>query len=357
MGNLSENNLVEKSKSLVWAKFRDYTAGELRLLEVYLSRINPREPSSSDVTFSLAEYCKLLGLKLNSKNLKAQLKHFLGNVVSVPLSQDHTEYELYTLFTRAEVRFDKETMTYNISISCNPELKQVFFDIAATGYIKYRLRYTVGMKQQASILLYSIVRDWMYRGMDSNEIGIKELREHLGANDPSYSDFRALRRRILEPAVNEISEVSDVVVDFEKVCVGRKTVAVRFNFHEKPHADDTDNFQPLGDDPATLLEVISPARRSGKRIYADVDWKTIAPELENAQCLAIAKLVEKKLKVEYPTLRPEKEKDAVLNIISNAYQMVLGNRTDVENPCGYLAGAIKNNELGEYATFGVDYMQ
>ena len=27
MAKVSENNLVEKSKSLVWAKFRDYTAG------------------------------------------------------------------------------------------------------------------------------------------------------------------------------------------------------------------------------------------------------------------------------------------------------------------------------------------
>ena len=44
MSDIKGGNLVEKSRQLVWAKFTDYTAGELRLLEVYLSRINPRDP-------------------------------------------------------------------------------------------------------------------------------------------------------------------------------------------------------------------------------------------------------------------------------------------------------------------------
>ena len=38
MSDIKGGNLVEKSRQLVWAKFTDYTAGELRLLEVYLSR-------------------------------------------------------------------------------------------------------------------------------------------------------------------------------------------------------------------------------------------------------------------------------------------------------------------------------
>ena len=77
MPKISDNNLVEKSKSLVWAKFRDYTAGELRLLEVYLSRINPRDPSSSRVEFTLAEYRELLGLKsLDARRIEPQIKHF-----------------------------------------------------------------------------------------------------------------------------------------------------------------------------------------------------------------------------------------------------------------------------------------
>ena len=73
MSDIKGGNLIEKSRPLVWAKFRDYTAGELRLLEVYLSRINPRDPETSAVRFTLKEYCDFLDIKINSRNLKAQV--------------------------------------------------------------------------------------------------------------------------------------------------------------------------------------------------------------------------------------------------------------------------------------------
>ena len=62
MPELRDGNLVEKSKRLVWAQFNNYTAGELRLLETYLSRINPRDPESGTVQFALVEYSALMGL-------------------------------------------------------------------------------------------------------------------------------------------------------------------------------------------------------------------------------------------------------------------------------------------------------
>ena len=40
MAELRDGNLVEKSKRLVWARFNHYTAGEMRLLETYLSRFS-----------------------------------------------------------------------------------------------------------------------------------------------------------------------------------------------------------------------------------------------------------------------------------------------------------------------------
>ena len=104
MAKVSENNLVEKSKSLVWAKFRDYTAGELRLLEVFLSRINPRDPSSSRVEFTLAEYRELLGLKsLDARRVEPQIKHFLGNTVSIPIDKEKGTFESFVLFTSAKI--------------------------------------------------------------------------------------------------------------------------------------------------------------------------------------------------------------------------------------------------------------
>lgn len=127
MPKISDNNLVEKSKSLVWAKFRDYTAGELRLLEVYLSRINPRDPSSSRVEFTLAEYRELLGLKsLDARRIEPQIKHFLGNTVSIPIDKEKGTFESFVLFTRAKLDYVPETRSYVVAITCNPDLRSIF---------------------------------------------------------------------------------------------------------------------------------------------------------------------------------------------------------------------------------------
>lgn len=363
MPELTGNNLVEKSKALVWAKFTDYTAGELRLLEVYLSRINPRDPESSNVSFTLAEYCKLLDLKLNSKNLKSQVKHFLGNVVSVPLNADGTEYVMYPLFTKAEVKYNRESLSYDVSINCNPDLRPVFFDIARSGYVKYRLRYTIGMKQQASILMYSMIRDWMNRSLTSNKIGLKQLRDHLGANDASYDDFRALRRRVLEPAVEEISNVSDIVVDFEKICTGRKVVAVefRFGYKSKQPVIDADSSEVDCETVNSKPEIKKAARKPRTSGYEGYDW-SVCDVLSVQECIEVAKVVEVKMMEEHPSIKLPKRRDAVYDIVKAACADILSINRDPwpDHPKRYLIGSLKKDgAIEEYlpAFYEIDALQ
>lgn len=363
MPELTGNNLVEKSKALVWAKFTDYTAGELRLLEVYLSRINPRDPESSNVSFTLAEYCKLLDLKLNSKNLKSQVKHFLGNVVSVPLNADGTEYVMYPLFTKAEVKFNRESLSYDVSINCNPDLRPVFFDIARSGYVKYRLRYTIWMKQQASILMYSMIRDWMNCSLTSNKIGLKQLRDHLGANDASYDDFRALRRRVLEPAVEEISNVSDIVVDFEKICTGRKVVAVefRFGYKSKQPVIDADSSEVDCETANPKPEIKKAARKPRTSGYEGYDW-SVCDVLSVQECIEVAKVVEVKMMEEHPSIKLPKRRDAVYDIVKAACADILSINRDPwpDHPKRYLIGSLKKQGvIEEYlpAFYEIDALQ
>lgn len=364
MPELTGNNLVEKSKALVWAKFTDYTAGELRLLEVYLSRINPRDPESSNVSFTLAEYCKLLDLKLNSKNLKSQVKHFLGNVVSVPLNADGTEYVMYPLFTKAEVKFNRESLSYDVSINCNPDLRPVFFDIARSGYVKYRLRYTIGMKQQASILMYSMIRDWMNRSLTSNKIGLKQLRDHLGANDASYDDFRALRRRVLEPAVEEIGNVSDIIVDFEKICTGRKVVAVEFRFGYKskqPVIDADSSEVDCEADNSSKPNSKKAARKPRTSGYEGYDW-SVCDALSVQECVEVAKVVEKWMKKEHPEIKLPRRREAVYDTVKAAYNDILSlDRSPFpERPVGYLIRSVdKAGVVDKYmpAFYSIEILQ
>ena len=342
MSGISENNLIEKSKSLVWAKFRDYTSGELRLLEVYLSRINPRDPESSRVEFTLSEYRDLLGLKsLDVRKLRSQIDHFLGNTVAIPIDREKGTFETFVLFTRAKVDFDMETRSHMVSISCNPDLRPIFFDIAESGYVRYRLRYTARMKSQYSILLYSILRDWLNMDGKVHEIGLKKLREQLGATEASYDVYKNFRKRVLDVAVDEINNVSDIAVSYEPVLVSRKAVSIKF----KPRLKAEEN---MIESTASEVRPVQQKKRSGA--YEDIDWSKIAPELDKTECIGIAKMVAKRIRQEHPLVKSSKRKAAVADTIKSAYNAVLKGREPwPDNPAGYLYSVL--NQDGAIANY------
>lgn len=354
MNSLSKNNLVEKSKSLVWAKFKDYTAGELRLLEVYLSRINPRDPESSLVKFTLSEYRDFLGIKrLDVRTIKPQINHFLGNVVSIPIDKEKGTFESYTLFTKASVDIDPLTNSYMVSIGCNPELRPVFFNIAESGYVRYRLRYTSQMRSQYSIQLYSIFRDWLNNGRNPpHEISLLKLREQLGVAENLYPVYKDFRRRVLDVAVNEINEVSDLRVTYEPVIVSKKAVAAKFRINLESHDTHLEaDFKDVSHKTSNnLAESEKAGRKPRSAPYEDVEWESIAPEIERASCISIAKMVAKRLKEEYPQIKQSKRKAAVVDTIQGAYKDVLEGREPFpDNPAGYLYSVLnREGVLGDY---------
>lgn len=357
MPKISDNNLVEKSKSLVWAKFRDYTAGELRLLEVYLSRINPRDPSSSRVEFTLAEYRELLGLKsLDARRIKPQIKHFLGNTVSIPIDKEKGTFESFVLFTRAKLDYVPETRSYVVAITCNPDLRSIFFDIAESGYVRYRLRYTSRMKSQYSILLYSILRDWLNMDSKPHEISLKKLREQLGAMEASYDVYKNLRKRVLDVAVDEINAVSDIVVTYEPVLVARKAVAVKFNPKIKAS-------EKLIEAQASevLTEHQKAARKPRTSGYEGYDW-SVCDALSVQECIEVAKVVEVKMMEEHPSIKLPKRRDAVYDIVKAACADILSINRDPwpDHPKRYLIGSLKKDgAIEEYlpAFYEIDALQ
>ena len=326
MTELKDGNLVEKSKRLVWARFNQYTAGEMRLLETYLSRINPRNPESSRVQFTLAEYKELLGRpELDVRNVKPQLDHFLGNVVTIEgIKNGAPAWDMYTLFTRATCLYDEDLRQYVISINCNPELRSVFFNLAEDGYIRYRLRYTKDMKSQYSIRLYSMLRDWLNKG--SYTVPIGQLREDLGATDSSYKRLDNFTRRALDTAVSEINGLSDLKVTYTKIKKGRSVTDICFKIKLKPSQKAIES---------QAKETVS---EHGGEWYIEVMGAGISPE----QALTLAKLVKKKLVELHPDIPADQREQATRDTLQAAYKSLLPDSRDpADNPAGYLWAVLK----------------
>lgn len=327
MAELRDGNLVEKSKRLVWARFNHYTAGEMRLLETYLSRINPRDPESSRVQFTLAEYKELLGRpELDVRNVRPQLDHFLGNVVTIEgIKNGAPAWEMYTLFTRATCLYDEELRQYVISINCNPELRSVFFDLAEDGYIRYRLRYTKDMKSQYSIKLYGMLRDWLHKG--SYTVPVERLREELGATEKSYLQFRRFREWVIDRAVSEINSLSDLKVTYTRIKKGRNVTDICFKIKLKP---------PQKAIEAQAKEV--PGEHGG-------DWfaEVLGSELSPAQAMRLARLAKAKLAELHPEIPVDQHDQAARDLLQRAYQAQIESERNMDDTGAYLWGVLSNS--------------
>ena len=229
---LDEKYIVEKSKALVWAQFQDYSSGELKILDTYLSRIDPRKPDASLVTFTKKEYAELMGLDsdIRTEQLKAYTGGLLSNVVTIDMPDKG--YVQYPLFSEAKCYLNEETGQVTIEVDCNHKLKPAFFDIAKNGYVRYQLKNIISLKSQYSVRLYPKLKDRPFGWT----ISVEELRKILGATASSYDVFKEFNKHVLQKAVKEINDITDITVTTENIRKGRSVESIRFTVLEKsPH--------------------------------------------------------------------------------------------------------------------------
>lgn len=313
---LSTNNVIEKSKDLIWANFKGWSPAELRLLEVYLSRINPREPDSDVVTFTMKEYGDFLGLShLQYEQMKKVTEKLLSRNLSFERidKRGRKSYTVMSVFDVSNADPDEETGQYTIHLKCGTTIKPLFFDIVDRKYIKYRLQNTINMKSQYSITLYSILLDnrGNPRGWSPT---IEELRGQLGVTSDWYKSFRPFRQDILDPAVKEINEVSNLHVDYTKGLTGRKVTSIHFVVKLKSNdAEQVDAGKQAGKTPKKPPEIDymqyiecmgAGAVTAGKRLKKDIP--ELFPEIPKEQIdnavIDILKAVQKRIDSleEYP---------------------------------------------------------
>jgi hypothetical protein len=226
---LDEKYIVEKSKALVWAQFQDYSPGELKILDTYLSRIDPRNPDASLVTFTKKEYAELMGLDsdIRTEQLKTYTGGLLSNVVTIDLPEKG--YVQYPLFSEAKCYLDDKSGQVTIEVDCNHKLKAAFFDIARNGYVRYQLKNIISLKSQYSVRLYPKLKDRPFGWT----IKVAELRKMLGATATSYDVFKDFNKHVLQKAIKEINEITDITVTTENVRKGRSVESIRFKVTEK----------------------------------------------------------------------------------------------------------------------------
>lgn len=222
---------VYKSNSLVEARYR-LSVAEQRILLACMSRVRRDRPITDDVLYSVtaSEIAELSGTSTKQayrelEKASLRLKRRDVRLVEEPNGKGKKSKVMITGWVqtiiyiesegRVEIRFTKDMLPY---------LSQL-----TEQFTNYALSDIARMTSIHAIRIYEMLIQWQSIG--KREFSIEWLRSALMLED-KYPSFKNFRRRVIEPAEEQINNYSPIKITWELRKTGRKFSHITFNILE-----------------------------------------------------------------------------------------------------------------------------
>lgn len=220
----SRERTVYKQDSLIQKSRIPLSLREQKCILYAISKINPNDREFGTQIFQLKEFYELCGLDGESyTDLKAVLKKLSDKSWWGADYNDPDKERLYRWFNdvvpnkkagTVEIEFHKNMMPFLLQVAGKEEF-----------YTSYSLQYILPMKSQYAPRLYELLKSYQKNNIKWYfEIG--ELKKRLDCQ--GYENFKDFRRRVLEPALEEINKYTDISVAYRTELTGRKVTRVVF---------------------------------------------------------------------------------------------------------------------------------
>ncbi len=221
---------VNKSRPLILMQAVPFTLAELKILDIYLSRIDPNDPNSREVTYTKADYERLIGLRrCKVETLQSYIEHLM-KPVQIPC-ENEGDFDLVPLFEKAEFR--KVAGQYTITMRCHEDVKRYFFgDIKQIGVLRYRLKNVLPLTSVYSIWLYYYLRDNASRKEWMATVDQLKRDVFRCADDPYYAEYKRFSEKILVPSLKEVNELTDLTYSVLAANTGKYVTHIHFTLIE-----------------------------------------------------------------------------------------------------------------------------
>ena len=220
---------IAKANEIVQKARCDLTITELKVLSYVFSMIKPTNTKDTEYIVDIKTYCKIAGIDhTNTGNyalIKSSLKKLRDKSFWITL-EDGSETTIGWL---AKAKINRGTG--KVRVKLDEDLSRYLINLTG-NYFQYQFISILPMKNNASILLYELLKSYVYNH-SSIEISMEELRKKLNY-EHKYLDYRDFKKRI-DLHVEEINMYTDLEVSYEKETYGRKVVGIIFYLKMKPH--------------------------------------------------------------------------------------------------------------------------
>ena len=220
------NHLVVKHNSLIQKTRYSLTTQQQKVLLYTISKIQPGDDDFKEYVFELKDLCVLFGIDSHGQNYDS-FKDNIRKLADASFwlkQQDGTE--ILVRWYNAVILPPYGT---KVKLVFNEYLKPYLLELAGQ-FTSYELSNTLLMKSKYSIRIYEILKSYEAVGMYKTDIEtLKVLLDCSG----DYKVFYDFRKRVLDVAINEINEYSDLQIEMTPLRTNRAFTHLMFMIEKK----------------------------------------------------------------------------------------------------------------------------
>jgi plasmid replication initiation protein len=239
--------LVAQGNDLIrHARFK-LTALEQNIIYFAISKIKPTDKDFMRLSFTVAEFCKVCGIKAEDGHQGG--KEYRRIKKAVKAVSDKSAWTVYPNGMEELVRwFDTFTIqpkTGEMSVVLSQSMKPYLIGLierakaGGEGYTQATLLTYLALQSKYSKRLYEILKSYLYSSGNQEklykavcmEYDLGELMPLLSADN--YKRYQDLRRFVLDTTMREINAISDIAVSYVPIKQGRKITGISFAFQHK----------------------------------------------------------------------------------------------------------------------------
>ena len=211
---------VVKHNDLNQASYK-LSLDERRLILSAIALLNPQEKMPTEITIRAKDYA--LQWNIDETNAYRQLKEARSTLFErkIVLRRGERGRDIRWIYD-AEYADGEGYIKISFSPTVAPYLTEL-----KKHFTSYRLAEIKKFRSSHAIRLYELLMQYRKSGWWSENL--IRLKEMLGVDD-KYPRWAEFRRRVLDPAVREINQSTNYVVDFNIKKRGRKVSGVVFTF-------------------------------------------------------------------------------------------------------------------------------
>ncbi|GJM65044.1 replication initiation protein [Persicobacter diffluens] len=224
------NYRIVKHNKLVNAK-EDLSLTQHRIIMLLASRLTKEDISFKEHRINIRD---VLGIKSGDRigsGYDRVRKAAIGLTNTAIYIEEGDKWISFPLITLAQGNKREDF----IRVRFANEMKPFLLQLKEGNYTQYLLQNVYKLQSVYSVRFYELFQQF-YPKIQTRSLSYQRLRELLNLGTKYQNHYPSFKRRVLEVAINEINEYTDLLVCYEEVRLGRKIDTIIFNISANPSA-------------------------------------------------------------------------------------------------------------------------